>query len=190
MTTEQDTAVLQNHRANCPVTQGITVLTGFNVSYHEMRYTVMLDESTVTGCTGIEAGEIGENGNTERRSDGKDRTLINHRPPNPCTPVLHRPRWRTVTGQPASCRAAMKFPIGPLTGPDGCGPSKKRVSSAGNTSVTLSPESSCRAGATNGTEALYRFKFLTEVNRCKRSSHWVFSMSSCHFSGESRSFSM
>src|SRR6266851_5783367 len=84
----------------------------------------------------------------------------------------------------------MNFPIASLTDPDDIGPVKKRVCSAGNTSVTLSPESSCRECAMNATESLQRPKSLTEVNGRKRSSHWVSSMSSCHSSGKFRSCGM
>jgi len=57
---------------------------------------------------------------------------------------------------------------------------KTRLCSTGNTSVTLSPARSCRAGVTRFTILLlYRASCFTKVNGCKSSSHCKFSMSSC-----------
>ena len=46
--------------------------------------------------------------------------------------------WSTVMGRPKGCRAVRNFPIASLTGPDGCGPRKESLSSAGNASAVLS----------------------------------------------------
>ena len=52
---------------------------------------------------------------------------------------------------------------------------KTRFSSAGNTSVTLSPVSSCRAGTISCANWPSSIKFFTEANGCKSSSHREFS---------------
>ena len=61
---------------------------------------------------------------------------------------LPRSQW-TATGQSESCHSAMNWPIAPLTASDGSGSCKKRFCSAGNTSVTLPPASSCTSGKTS-----------------------------------------
>jgi hypothetical protein len=153
---------------------------------------VRVDQSTVAGSTGVE--RVGGNG--KRQGINRQHEMLiewkgesTYRSPifqrfysssesksstsesETSSSSLARSRWCTVTGQPESCRAAMNFPIASMTGPDGFGPGKKRFCSAGNTSVTLSPESSCREGAINATESLRRPKSVTEVNGRKSSSH-------------------
>jgi len=103
---------------------------------------------------------------------------LTHLPQNP------QPSWRIATGRPKICLAATNCAMAFLIGPDRRGPIKRRRCSAGNTSVTLSPVSSCRAGATSPTILLYRTSCFTEVNGCKSSSHCMFSMSSCQRSRE------
>jgi hypothetical protein len=61
----------ENHRDNCPVTLGVTVNTGFKISYNEMRYTVMVDKST--GSTAVEGGGQGKTASDQETTRSLDR---------------------------------------------------------------------------------------------------------------------
>ena len=74
--------------------------------------------------------------------------------------------------------------------PDESVSSKKRVCRAGKTSVTLLPTSSCRVGAIHGMNPRDIRRSFTAVNRCKSSSHWPVSMSSCQDGEECVEFRM
>src|SRR5712691_11117283 len=88
---------------------------------------------------------------------------------------------------PQICDVATKCSAASWTGPNGWRPSRKRPCSTDNTSVTLSRAISCRADTTYSTRSSDTYKFFTEANGCRSSSHCVFSISLCQCGRVSRS---
>ena len=89
-----------------------------------------------------------------------------------------------AVGRLESSRTATNCPMALWTGPDECSSPRQRLCKADNTSVALSLESPCRAGAIRGAKSWDKQSSFNAVNGRKSSSHWLSSKSSCQHRSE------
>src|SRR6266478_1254956 len=89
-----------------------------------------------------------------------------------------------AVGRLESSRTETNCPMALWTGPDECSSPRQRLCKADNTSVALSLESPCRAGAIRGAKSWDKQSSFNAVNGRKSSSHWLSSKSSCQHRSE------